>query len=389
MANTLTGLIPTMYTALQQVAAEMTGIIGGAARDATMERLAKGSTVRSPIAPAVTASDITPGVTAPNDGDQVFSYVDLTLDKSRYVPIRWNGEEQLALAAPGGPQVNIMLRNQFAQAYRALVNEVEVDLFTKAYKAASRAYGTAGTTPFGTANDLSDFAGVAQILDDNGAPRTDRHLALSTTAMANIRGKQSVLFKANEAGTDELLRQGTVGRVEGFDLHPSAAVKQVTKGTGSGYLVNNASGYAVGATTIAVDTGTGTILAGDVITFTGDANKYVVASALSGGSLSIASPGLRQAVADNVAITVGNSYVPNIAFVRGAVILATRAPAMPVDANGNAMDDADDVTIVQEPNTGIAFQVALYRQYRQIKYEVGLAWGTGAVNPEQIALLLG
>jgi hypothetical protein len=42
---------------------------------------------------------------------------------------------------------------------------------------------------------------VRQILDDNGSPQTDLHLVMGSAAMANLRGKQSVLFKVNEAGT--------------------------------------------------------------------------------------------------------------------------------------------------------------------------------------------
>jgi hypothetical protein len=41
-------------------------------------------------------------------------------------------------------------------------------------------------------------------------------------------------------------------------------------------------------------------------------------------------------------------------------------------------DTADDVMNVTDPVSGITFQIALYRQYRQVRYEVGLAWGVAA-----------
>ncbi|MGC1000963.1 P22 coat - protein 5 family protein, partial [Pantoea agglomerans] len=81
---------------------------------------------------------------------------------------------------------------------------------------------------------------------------------------------------------------------------------------------------------------------------------------------------------------VQGGFVPNMAFDRNAFVLASRTPAMPKDG-----DSADDVMNVTDPVSGITFQVALYRQYRQVRYEVGLAWGVASVKPAHSAIILG
>jgi hypothetical protein len=381
MANTLTGMIPTLYEALNVVSREMVGFIPAVRRDSNAERAAVNQTVNVPLGEAGALEDITPGINPANSGDTVVGTVPITITKSKAAPVRWNGEEQRAVSSSG--TYNQVLADQFADAMRKLVNAVEVDLAIAAKQGASRAYGTAGTTPLGTANDLSDLAGVAQILDDNGAPIADRQIVFNSATIANLRGKQAVLFRVNEAGSSDMLRNGMTDRLQNMAVRYSAGLTQHTKGTGSGYLVNS-TGIVAGTTVIPVDTGTGTILAGDVITFSGNNDKYVVGTALSGGSLSINKPGARAVVADNTAITVGNNYTPNVAFSRNALVLAARAPAVP-----NGGDSADDSMFLTDPITGLTFEVRVYRQYRQVKYEVCLAWGVACIKPEHVALLLG
>lgn len=378
MGNTLTNLIPTIYAAADIVMRELTGFIPAVTLDANGEQVAKDQTLLYPIVPAIAASDIVPAATGPDPAAMTIGSDFMTISKARSVTFFWKAEEQKAL----GGLYDIILRDQFAQAMRTLTNEVETDL-AGLYVAASRAYGTAGTPPF-SGTDLSDPANVLKILLDNGAPNSDLQLVLNTTAGAKMRALAQ-LTKANESGSTELLRRGVLLDLFSFAVRESAQVKTHTKGTGAGYLVNNAAGLAVGETTIPVDTGTGTILPGDIVTFAADtANKYVVASALSGGSFKIAPPGLRVAIPDNNAVTVGNNYTPNLGFSRSAIHLLMRVPAMP--AGGDA---ADDVTVITDPQTGISFQVAMYRQRRRIAYEVGLAWGVKAVKSEAIATLLG
>ncbi|WP_424139376.1 P22 phage major capsid protein family protein [Roseomonas chloroacetimidivorans] len=380
MANTITAVLPTVYEALNNVSRELIGMTRFMQRDTKLERVAVGQTVTVPIVPPATGGNITPGSVPPDDGDQTFTNMTLTITKSKYSPIRWNGEEQLALGPTG--QYNAILARQFTQSMRWLANQVEVDAVTAAYQAASRAAGTAGTTPFATANDLSDLAAVNRILDDNGAPMQGRAIVLGSAARQNLESKQGILLKVNEAGTNDLLRNRVMDKVLDFNFGFTGMVPTTVPGTGSGITTSGA--LAAGTTTITTTGGTGTIVAGDVVTFAGDSNKYVVVSGLTGGSFKIGTPGLRGSIASGTAITVGGAYVPNVAFTEDALVLAARAPAMP--AGG---DSADDRTYVTDPVSGISFEVALYREYRRIRYEVALAWGVGVPNPANIAILMG
>lgn len=378
MSNTLTGLIPTIYTALDIVSREQVGFIPAVARNTKADAAAKDQTVTAPVAPVAVTEDIVPGPSAPNTGDQNIGTVDVTITKSKMAPVKWNGEEQLALGPAG--TYNTILADQFTQAFRALSNEVDSDLGAL-YYGTSRAVGTAGTTPFGIKEDLSDAANARKVLEQNGSPTTNLQMVLDSDAIANMRGKQSVLFKVNEAGTEQLLREGVLGRLQGFNIHSSAGVKRAAAATAAGYLVNGAK--SEGDILIAIDTGTGAIAAGQLVTFAGDDNQYVVAAATA-TTITLAAPGLRQDLADGVAITVVGGFTANMAFDRNAFLLASRTPAMPEGG-----DTADDVMNVTDPVSGITFQIALYRQYRQVRYEVGLAWGVASIKPAHAVMLLG
>jgi len=208
-------------------------------------------------------------------------------------------------------------------------------------------------------------------------------LVIDTSAGAKMR-TLTQLTKANEAADASLLRQGVLLDVHGMQIRESAQNKAHTKGTGTGYLVNSAA-LVIGSVDIPVDTGTGTIVAGDVITFAGDTNKYVVAAGVAApGTITIAAPGLRTAVAENAAVTIGADYSANAAFSRSAIVLASRAPMRPEEG-----DSAEDVMLVTDPRSGLTFEISMYKQYRQIQYEVAMAWGVQNFKPEHSAILLG
>ncbi len=381
MANTLTNLLPNLYAALDTVSRELVGFIPAVMRDSQVSRAAVGQSVVWPVVPSGSAVDFAPGAYGPAPGDTTVAGPSLTISKSKSVPVYFTGEDILGLNS--GPGYDMILQKTFAQSMRTLVNLIEADLFAAAYKGASRAYGTAGTMPFATNGDLTDIAQLRKILDDNGSPQTDLHLVLSNGAIAKLRGSQAILFRANEAGTDAMLRDGTLTKLEGFGIHQSGQVMQLTKGTGASYVTSGST--AAGVNSIALVTGTGTVNAGDVVTFAADSNnKYVVTGGVSApGTVTIGAPGAQMVIPTANALTVGNNYTPLVAFDRGAIVLATRAPALPPGG-----DSATDVIEIQDPISGLGFQVAEYRQYGRIAYDIRIAWGCAAVKSNHIATLL-
>ena len=383
MANVLTDLAADIYVAADMVGHELTGVIAGATINAGSQNAAVGQTVRSYFTRAATVGNLTPSMTIPEGTDQTVDNKTLTLTKQRGVPIPWTGEDMKYV--DGGSGFSTIYGDQIAQAMRAIVNEIEVDLATEAYTNASRALGTPGTRPFAT--DFKDVARVRQILVDNGMPVSDGRvsLVLNTLAGTNLRNLAQ-LQKANEAGGDRLLRQGVLLDLQGLMLRESAGIQSHVKGTAAAspaYLTNGA--LAKGATAITIDTGTGTIVAGDVISFASDtANKYVVTGALSGGTVTIGEPGLRVAVADGVAVAVDAAYTANVAFHQSALELAIRPPASP--AGGDA---AVDVMTVQDPYSGLVFEVSAYKGFKKAMFYVAATWGKKAWKPDAIAVLQG
>src|SRR6266404_2182015 len=378
MANTLTGLVAPVYEALNSVSREFIGFVPQVNVDnGNFASAALNQTVTSFVVPSLTPVSIVPGVTAPSDGDEVLTTVNMTISKAFTVNIRWNGEEQLSVNN-NGPTFGPIVRQQFQQAFRGLVNQVEIDLALIAVQNASRAVGTAAATPFGTVNVLTDFANALQVLDENGAPAIPRALVVNSAAMNKLRGVQATLFRVNESGTGDLLRRGIIGEVESFNVGYSAGLKLFTKGTGTAYT-STAAGFPIGTTSIPLITGTGTVLAGDCVTFTGDSNIYVVATGIAApGTIVINQPGLKQALAASaVAMTIGGNFTPNIGFSQDAMVLATRMPALPLKLDGTRGDMGIHQPIL-DPFSGIAFDLGLYEQYHQIKFEIGLAWGVAA-----------
>jgi hypothetical protein len=387
MANTLTitGLLPDIYVAQDQVARELSGGINSATINSGTEAAAENQTVSSMRSAKPTLNtSYTPAMTIPAGDDQTLGAESMTLDKVANVRIPLTGEVVKGLnSSVGGEYAR---RQMLAQAFRVITNQIESDLLAAAYKGASRAYGTAGTTPFATT--FSEIAQLRKILADNGCPMSDLQLSLvlNTSAGANLRSLAQ-LQKVNEAGSADLLRQGELLNLQGFSLKESAGVATHTKGTATGQDCTAVE--PIGENTISVDgADSGTILEGDIITFAGDSNKYVVksstASGAASGNIVINYPGLLAASTIGQEITIGDSYAANVGFHRSAIELAMRPPAMP-----DGGDAATDMQVVMDDRSGLVFQIAQYSGYGMNMLDVTVRYGIKVWKPEFVAILLG
>ena len=387
MANTLTDLAPDLYAALDVVSRELVGMIPSVTVDARVNQAAVGQIVRSHVVPAANALiDNTPAMAFPTAAYQTIGNQEIVITKSKSAPFSWQGNEQDLLASGAGYMS--VRANQMAQAMRKLVNDMEADLCAL-YATTSRAAGTVGTVPF--VSNTAALSAARKVLVDNGAPISDLQLVIDTNAGANLQTLFNINSSRDQAAAN-LSDQGILTTIGSTQVRESAQIYTPTAGAMAS-ATSTAAAFTVGQTVIPLATaGTGVVAAGDVITFANDTNQYNVASVsfaganpASGDTITLAAPGLRKAqgVATR-AITVLAASPRNMAFSRSAIVLATRMPERPAEG-----DMALDVMTIQDPRSGIAFEVSIYPGVRMVTYHIGLAWGVKNIKPEHTAQLLG
>lgn len=377
MSNVFTAIQPTLFSAARKIANEPFGIVTAINADFDDKGVAKGDTVTVDVAPTRTASNFTPANVPASGTDATASGIGVTITKSRKVD--WNLTGEQARSLDNATIKSDWVEQMIMQGMRTLRNECEVDAALAVKVGASRAYGTAGTTPF--ASDLSVLTNARKILQDNGAPLADLQFVGDTNCGLNLRNL-GIIQQAYQAGSDQERRSGKFLRQFGFEINESAGIGLHTKGTGTSYT-SDTTGYAVGSTSITLITGSGTVVAGDVVTFAGDTNKYVVKTGVAApGVIVLQDPGLKVALAASaVAMTIGNNFTANLAFERSAVVGVMRPPIMPENPTIQQ-------TLISDPY-GMTYLLLDIAQYGQRSWELHLAWGFQAVNGMFAATVLG
>lgn len=172
----------------------------------------------------------------------------------------------------------------------------------------------------GTALSYSTINRAAASMTTQKVPLAGRHLFVGPGSGADLRDDSKFIDSASFSDPS-IIRNGLIGRIGGFDTHETNSFNDVAETAKVTAAINNASGYPIGTTVMAID-GTGTITAIVANSWVKiDGTPYRVTStsgtATAPTGLTISTP-LRKAVADNAVIEF---YTPSTVNAVGGYAL--------------------------------------------------------------------
>jgi hypothetical protein len=222
MANVLTSLAADIYTAADTVGRELVGVIPSCTINSNAtETAAQGEVIRAAFTQQQAVSTVTPSMTIPEGVDQTVDNKTMTLSSTASVKIPWTGEN--IKFVNNGAGFETIYGDQIKQAMRAITNQIETEVALDIGDRASRAVGTAGTTPF--ASNFNTVAEIRQVLIDNGMPSNDRQVSLVINSAAGTKLRNlASLSSVNTSGNDDMLRRGTLLDLQGLMRKGSAGL---------------------------------------------------------------------------------------------------------------------------------------------------------------------
>lgn len=375
MANQLQDVIPQLLAQGLMALRENTVMPWLVNTDYSDTAAEKGTAITIPIPSAIQAQQVSPGNTPPNTGDISPTHATITMDKWYEAPFYLTDKEMMEVMSGTIPM-------QASEAIKALANQVDKDLLSL-YKEVYGFVGSPGTTPF--VSDTSDATAVRRVLNVQLAPPRDRRMVIDPDAEANalnLRAFQDMSFSGDARGIIE----GQINRKLGFDWFMDQNVQTHTSGTLSDGVVSGAHAIGVSSVTVSSTNG-GTLNQGDIITFAGHNQTYVVTSDVSINATSSASvpirPTLKVALSGNEAVTLKDSHVVNIGFHRDAFAFVSRPLADNTDGLGNMIVTTGD------PVSGLTLRLEVSREHKRTRFSYDILYGVACVRPELACRLAG
>jgi hypothetical protein len=387
MANTLTSVIPQILLRAQDVARQNSILPRLVDNSYSTDAEEQGNSIDIAIAATATARDVAAAVTPAANQDHTMTKTTLNLNKFKESTHNLTDKEYREL-------VNGVIPRQGEECVKAVVNQVEADIFTEALNAGN-AVGTAGTTPFGGTSSLTVAGSARRWLNFYLAPMEDRYVVLDAMAEGNAVVTPDV-FRFDGAGDTFSQINGAMGRRLGMGwvLDQNVAVHTSAAAWITGFSIATAAATALSTTLTIINASvTGTLVLGDKFTIGGATQVYAIisvgtiatatATVLGNVTISIY-PAVGSTVASGVAITVITSFTQNLVFQRRALAFASRrlSPAMGIAENGELRSFVD-------PISGLALNIAITREHYQSTFRVSCLYGIKLVRPDWLVHLLG
>lgn len=373
MANNLTTVIPQILALALPVLRQNAIMPRLVAREPyETEAANKGQVIEVPVTAALPTQDVSPAPYAPATDDIVTTNVLVPLDQWKEAAFYMTDKDLVAIA-------NGFLPRQAEEAVKSLGNTVDNFILGELAKGVPYSVGTPGTTPFGT--DLAEATAARAQLNRKLAPLGSRYVVLDPEAEGNallLRAFQDASFRGDTEGIIE----GSIGRKLGSEWTMDQNVVARAQGTGTAYELS--ANVAKGANQFPVDTGTGTLLPGDVFTVAGDSEPYSVV-AFSGGIITV-SPGARVALSSNALLTpVASNGVVNWNLQRDSFAFANRAFA----GDGLARQAGAVFESITDPITGLSIRLELTREHKRVRWSFDMLYGGKVVRPELAVRIYG
>lgn len=166
-------------------------------------------------------------------------------------------------------------RNQFiVPMAEALAQAVDTAIAQEISVSSHLSVGTSGTI-----DGIDDIVAVRTLLNKQKAPMAGRSVVLGPEESGKMLILDS-LVEVDKSGTTEALREGSIGRLFGFNLYESNNVYAHTKGTvvtSSNPTLTGAAGAS--SVTLAAGGNAKTLLRGDLLTVAG--GQYVVTKSMT------------------------------------------------------------------------------------------------------------
>lgn len=378
MANDLTAVIPKILAqglmALRSNCV-MPSLVNS---DYSTDAQQKGSTVDVSIPSAVAAKQVVPGPTPPATDDSTPTSVPVSLNQ-------WWSADFYMTDKDMKEAMDGYLPMQASEAIKAVADNVNgylFSLYTKFYGFA----GVPGTTPL--ASGTSEATQVRAVLNRQLAPLNDRRLVQDPDMEANaldLRAFQDVNF----AVSAEDVRAGRTPNKLGFmwTMDQNIPTHTSTPLTSGAATVNGSHTAGATSVSIAKATNPSDLVEGDIITFAGHDQTYVVTAdtTLTVGNTPVPiSPALQVDLAGGEAVDLKASHVVNLAFHRDAIAFATRTLEDEIPAGlGSIVQSAAD------PVSGLTLRLEVTRQHKRTNWSFDILYGANVVRPELGARLAG